>query len=235
MPKLKELSDLSEITDEQSQLKVMICTLIFQTLTIYEATRNINDILNYVIRKNDLWGNYRIARSAARYGHHKIANAIYSGLTEQVSSEHLHFWLVSLKEMTQAEAKLADIGSSKNSLVENLDLAVVHYNKAVAALKAASTPSHNLQFQAEYTRIRTEFLLCLVQVVHTSDSLCTVPPPAIASTIVQSTRDELQRYGYVTNQLRKCIKDLKECGDMYWKLYQSAFDADPSTLENIQM
>lgn len=84
-------------------------------------------------------------------------------------------------------------------------------------------------------RIRTEFLQCLVQLIHTCNILCIVPPPAIAQTIVQSTRDEFQKHGYVTNQIRKCSKDFKNCGELYWKLYQTAFDADPATLENIQM
>lgn len=101
--------------------------------------------------------------------------------------------------------------------------------------KAASTPSHNLQFQAEYLRIRTEFLQCLIQLIYTCNTLCIVPPPAIAASIVQNTRDEYQRHGYITNQLRKCVKEFKNCSELYWKLYQTAFDADPATLENMQM
>lgn len=84
-------------------------------------------------------------------------------------------------------------------------------------------------------KIRAEFLQNLIQLIHTCNIMCIVPPPAIASTIVQSTRDEFQRHGYITNQMRKCIKDFKNCGDLYWKLYQTAFDADPATLENMQM
>lgn len=84
-------------------------------------------------------------------------------------------------------------------------------------------------------RIRCEFLQCLVQLIYTCHTLCIVPPPAIAATIVQNTRDEYQRHGYITNQLRKCGKEFKNCGELYWKLYQTAFDADPATLENMQM
>lgn len=36
-------------------------------------------------------------------------------------------------------------------------------------------------------------------------------------------------------QLRKCAKDLRACGETYWKLYQSAFDADKISLAHIQM
>lgn len=184
---------------------------------------------------NNLWANYRIARAAVRYGHHKIALHIFNNLTEQVSSEHLHFYLVSLKELCEGEAQLINDGETSKNIVERLDYAIVHYNKALAALKAASTPSHNLQFQSEYMRIRVEFLQSLLQLIHTCNILCIVPPPAIASTIAQSTRDEYQRHGYITNQMRKCVKEFNNCSDLYWKLYQTAFDADPSTLENIQM
>jgi integrator complex subunit 7 len=31
------------------------------------------------------------------------------------------------------------------------------------------------------------------------------------------------------------VKDFRSCGELYWKLYQSAFDADPVSLANIQM
>lgn len=84
-------------------------------------------------------------------------------------------------------------------------------------------------------KIRVEFLQCILQLLYTCNILCIVPPPAIAAAIVQSTRDEYQRHGYVTNQLRKCVKEFKNCGDLHWKLYQTAFDADAVTLENMQM
>lgn len=136
--------------------------------------------------------------------------------------------------MCAGETQLINEGPESKKLVERLDCAILHYNKALAALKAASTPLNNLQFQAEYMRIRSEFLQSLQQLIHTCNILCIVPPPAIASTIVQSTRDEFQRHGYITNQMRKIVKDFSNCSDMYWKLYQTAFDADPATLENIQ-
>lgn len=69
-------------------------------------------------------------------------------------------------------------------------------------LQAASTPLQSLQFQSEYTRLRAEFLQCLAQLVHTCHSLCTAPPPAVASAIAETTRDNLQRYGHITNQVQ---------------------------------
>ncbi|XP_045470369.1 integrator complex subunit 7 [Harmonia axyridis] len=230
---LHALADIQNPTSQQIQTKIMLCTLIFQTLSGYTWNKDTEDSIFKVVANNNLWSNYCIARAAVRYGHHKIAISIFSDLKEQVSSEHFHFWLVCLKEMSEAEAEL--YGEDPNSLVTRLDSAIIHYNKALAALKAASTPSHTLQFQTEYMKIRTEFLQCLVQLIYTCNILCIVPPPAIAATIVQNTRDEFQRNGYITNQLRKCAVEFKNCGELYWKLYQTAFDSDPATLENMQI
>lgn len=112
----------------------MLCTLIFQSLCGYQWN---TDILNAIYKSNEsnnLWANYRIARAAVRYGHHEIALNIFNGLTEEVSSENLHFWLLCLKEMCAAEAKLVDNGNG-GLLIDKLDFAVTHYNRAIAALK----------------------------------------------------------------------------------------------------
>ncbi|XP_022912913.1 integrator complex subunit 7 [Onthophagus taurus] len=242
---LKHLSTLSKVnnpTSKQSLTKVMLCTLIFQSMCGYKWRMDVELAIKEVTNNNNinLWANYRIGRAAMRYGHHKAALSIFEDLTEQVSSEHLHFWLVCLKEICTAESELIqnnpeDCDDEEKTLVDRLSFAVVHYNKAIAALKAATTPSNHLHFQAEYMRIRSEFLQCLIQVIHTCNILCVVPPPAIASTLAQTTRDEFMRHGYLTNQMRKCVKEFQNCSEMYWGLYQTAFDADPSTLENLQI
>ncbi|GLG96261.1 Integrator complex subunit 7 [Gryllus bimaculatus] len=235
LKKLKELCEVQSPSPEQTHTKVMLCTLVFQTMCEYEWTPEIKHFLELVIEKTNLWANYRIARSAARYGHHSISHVILSQLKEQVSSEHLHFWLVSLEDLSKGEAELLNNSLHRSTLVHRLNTAVSHYSKAVAALKAASTPAQTLQFQSEYTRLRGEFLQCLAQLVHTCHSLCTAPPPAVAQSLAESSRDQLQRYGHIANQLRKCVKEFRACADMYWKLYQSAFDADPASLTNIQL
>ncbi|XP_069697826.1 integrator complex subunit 7 [Periplaneta americana] len=234
LEKLRELKEVEKLTPEQVHTKVMLCTLVFQTMAGYEWSIEARRTVEAAIEKTNLWSNYRIARSAARYGHHSVSAGILAQLREQVSSEHFHFWLVSLEELSRGEAELSDC-SKQPSLVQRLSQAVAHYSKAVAALKAASTPLQSLQFQSEYTRLRAEFLQCLAQLVHTCHSLCTAPPPAVASAIAETTRDNLQRYGHITNQLRKCVKEFRSCGELYWKLYQSAFDADPASLANIQI
>jgi integrator complex subunit 7 len=61
------------------------------------------------------------------------------------------------------------------------------------------------------------------------------PPPAIAQALAQHSRDHLQKFGHITNQLRKSIKIMKQVEDSYAKLYKSSFDADPCSLEYLEM
>lgn len=227
--KLYELNDRNE--QSHTQIKVMLCTLIFQSLTAACWNDNAQNAINGVIQRTNFWAGYRIARSAARYGHFQVCSNILKQLHKGVSSEHLHFWIIMLKEMSQGEASL----KKNNGLLQKIEDTISYYCKALAAIKAASTPVQSLMFQAEYMRLRCEMLTCMAQLVATCNSFCTAPPPAIAAAIVQATRDDLQRFGHITNQLRKCAKEFHACGELYWRLYQSAFDADPGSLKNIQI
>ncbi|KAL0116673.1 hypothetical protein PUN28_009950 [Cardiocondyla obscurior] len=220
--------------------KVMLCTLLFQMVAGgYEWNSECLEAVNNTVRSVDGWAKYRIARSAARYGHHTIASEIFKGLKETVASEQLHFWLSGLELVTKAECCLVNKTEdkediSKAEIVERLNGAVARYASACASLKAASTPLRSLQFPSEYSKLRCEFLHSVAQLLHSCISLCTAPPPAIAVTVVIATKDDLQRYGRVTHQLRKSAQDLKTCAENYQKLYQSAFDADPGSLANIR-
>ncbi|KYM91886.1 Integrator complex subunit 7 [Atta colombica] len=220
--------------------KVMLCTLLFQTVAGgYEWNSECLEAVNNVVRNVDGWAKYRIARSAARYGHHTIATEIFKGLKETVASEQLHFWLSGLELVTKAECCLmnkteGEDNTNKAEIVEKLNGAIARYASACASLKAASTPLRSLQFPSEYSKLRCEFLQSIAQLLHSCISLCTAPPPAIAVTVVIATKDDLQRYGRVTHQLRKSAQDLKNCAENYQKLYQSAFDADPESLANIR-
>ncbi|KAK6636894.1 hypothetical protein RUM43_010558 [Polyplax serrata] len=229
--KLHRFSQLTDLTPDQIHTKVTLCTLLFQSQVGFEWNPDLRAAVKIATSGNHYWSNYKIARAACRYGHHEISHEIFAVLKDRVSSEHYYFWLTSLQELSKGEAVL----SSNEDLVVKLSTSLTHYSKALASLRAASTPSQTLGFQAEYVKVRCEFLQCLLQLVHAGNALCTAPPPAIAAAIVASTRDELQRYGHVTQQLRKCVKEFRSCGELYQKLYQSAFDADPESLKNIQI
>ncbi|XP_074098202.1 integrator complex subunit 7 [Cotesia typhae] len=232
------LEKLKHMTDAHT--KVMLCTLLFQVVAGgYEWNEECLKAIRTATKTVDGWAKYRIARGAARYGHHGIASEIFKNLKEAVASEQLHFWLSGLKLLTSAESYLTSNqdesnAESKARITEKLNGAISRYASACASLKAASTPLKSLQFACEYAKLRCEFLQALAQLVHSCRSLCTSPPPAIAMSIVVLTKDDFQRYGRVTYQLRKSAQDFRNCADNYQKLYQSAFDADHGSLNNIR-
>ncbi|XP_025409271.1 integrator complex subunit 7 isoform X1 [Sipha flava] len=228
---LKRLTDLNKNRDQESvSTTILLCTVIFQAIAGYEEHEDVKQVIKDTIKNTDLWSNYKIGRAAVRYGHFSISSTIFGSLNNRVSSEQMHFWLAALETISTAESQLASSNPSK--LLDNLGKSISTYYKAIAALKAASLM---LIFQTEYTRLRCELLQCFMRLLSTCNSFCTTPPPAIASAIVQATRDEMQSYGHITNQLRKRAKEFKGCADLYWRLYQSAFDADPNTLYHLQL
>lgn len=85
----------------------MLCTLLFQMVAGgYEWNSECLEAVDNVVKNVDGWSKYRIARSAARYGHHAIATEIFKSLKEAVASEQLHFWLSGLELVTKAECFL---------------------------------------------------------------------------------------------------------------------------------
>ncbi|KAM7282548.1 hypothetical protein ISCGN_002695 [Ixodes scapularis] len=182
----------------------------------------------------DPWSAYRVARQATRYGHFSTAAPLFASLANKVSSEHLHFWLVSLGELSKAEESLTSRRTGADAS-QGLTAALTHYVRGVSALKAATTPGHSLQFQAEYVRLRCETVRAHGQLVQACACLRTAPPPAIAGSVATATRDELQKCGRVVAQLRKCSRDFRALADQYGVLYQTLFDADQGTLRNVQL
>lgn len=212
-------------------------------------------VFDKVFARTSYWTQYRIARSASRYGQHYFAAQIYQQLSTHVSIEKIHFFLSALAQISKAECVLnhgyefeviclnyaafeptaaANLPPSL-SMVERLEKAISLYWKALATLKASSSPSHPLAFQSEFVRLRGQFLEAMFNVVIIKNTQSITPPPAIAHTLAQNSRDHLQKFGHVTNQLRKSVKTIKLCEDSYGKLYKSAFDADPCTLEYLEM
>lgn len=108
---------------------------------------------------------------------------------------------------------------------------MVAYRKGLSALKAASTPSFPLQFQADFAQLRVESLQAHIQLAQACNSLRTCPPPAIAMTL----GDQLQRSGKVGSQLHDSMKTFQSLSGRYKSLYQSCFDADPVSLMVVQM
>ncbi|XP_011184460.1 integrator complex subunit 7 [Zeugodacus cucurbitae] len=217
--------------------------------------------------KVNCWNQYRIARSASRFGQHYLAAHMFSKISQITVVDKLHFFLMGLAQMGKAECILnygveyeymrdnyeqcaplqANVQSEDKvtnttttalkqmPLMQRLESSINLYWQALASLRASSSPANPLTFQLEYLKLRAQFLQTLYMAVTVKNAQIIVPPPAIAGSLAQNSRDYLQKFGHVTNQLRKLVKALKSCEESYSRLYKSAFDADPVTLEFLEI
>ncbi|EFX65676.1 hypothetical protein DAPPUDRAFT_264322 [Daphnia pulex] len=221
------LKKLTVQSDQELLAIPLLCVLMFQTHASHCWSQQASEVVHEAIFRVDLWVAFRIARSATRYGHHSIAHKILDRLLGHISTEHLYFWIQGLRNFTLAESHLScgtgPPDGAAVSLMERLVLSSKLYLQGLSSLKAATSPTRVLQFQAEFGRLRA------------CRTLQTAPPPAIAHAVVAATRDELQRCGRITHQLRKSVVVLRQVAEALSKLGQSAFDADQESLTNLQL
>lgn len=250
---LKKLEAIAESGDKNQQHFIEILSAVcLQAMLGHFMPQRVIDIFEKVFKVTNMWSQYRIARSASRYGHHYLAARIYQRLCGAVSVERFYFYLTALFQIATAECVLMhgmnfeDLCrdyvvfepinvTPKMNIGERLDLAISLYWKALTNIKATSTATQALTFQAELVKLRAQFLEALHSIVIVRNTQCITPPPAIALTLAQNSRDHLQKFGHVTNQLRKTVKTLKICEENYSKLYKAAFDSDPHTLEFLEL
>lgn len=68
-----------------------------------------------------------------RYGHFAVCNRICGNIRDRVSSEHLHFWLAGLQEVSIAEANLQLKNNDK--LFNRISNSITNYCKATSSYK----------------------------------------------------------------------------------------------------
>jgi len=247
--KLNTIID-QENCDQQLRSVEILSSLVLQTTMGCYLPQKVVQCFEKCLGRLNCWTLYRIARTASRYGHHYVAAHIYNKVSQIVISDHMHYFLVALSQISQAEcilnygleyAYMRDNYAPKVApeplipLMKRLEMASNLYQQALASLRAGSSPQHPCTFQLEYLKIRAQFLQTLHLAVTVKNAQVIVPPPAIAGSLAQNSRDYLQKFGHVTNQLRKLVKALKACEETYARLYKSSFDADHVTLEFLEV
>ncbi|XP_034103040.1 integrator complex subunit 7 [Drosophila albomicans] len=247
--KLKKVTE-SETDDQQLRTVEILSALICQTTMGCYLPQQVVQCFELCIERVNCWTLYRIARTASRYGHHYVSAHIYTKVSQIVISDHMHYFLVALAQISQAEcilnygleyAYMRDNYAPREApepllpLMKRLESASNLYQQALASMRACSSPQHPCSFQLEYLKIRAQFLQTLHLAVTVKNAQVIVPPPAIAGSLAQNSRDYLQKFGHVTNQLRKLVKSLKACEETYARLYKSSFDADNVTLEFLEV
>lgn len=217
----------AEFDEDHIRFVEILSAVCLQSMLGCFMPQRVLDVFDKVFRVTSYWTQYRIARSASRYGQHYFAAKIYTKLASCVSIEKIHFFLTALSQISKAECVLnhgydfesiyqnygviepksnGSVSVDALTIAERLEKAITLYWKAMATLKASSSPTHPFTFQSEFVRLRGQFLEAMFNVVIIKNTQSITPPPAIAHTLAQNSRDHLQKFGHVTNQLRKTVK-----------------------------
>ncbi|XP_071785880.1 integrator complex subunit 7-like [Asterias amurensis] len=181
------------------------------------------------------WPAYLIAHQATRLNCHETAAEIFVKLATQVASEHFYYWLCGLEQFCLGETCLADITDESSNLIPCLSKALQHYEKGLANLKAASTPSHPLLFPCDYMRLRADMLHSCLVLLSCLATIRTCPPPAIAPAVALTLGQELLRCGHMATEMQQCSAQVQQLSTRYAQLYQMSFDADPDSLSKIKL
>ncbi|XP_064622387.1 integrator complex subunit 7-like [Lineus longissimus] len=231
---LKELGEPEDMDGEM--LGVLLITTLFQAFTKSNVPEEVCDLIGNFVDDTSYWIAYRIIRQALRYGHHQVATQLCRDTMTKVSTEHFFFWVGALESFSSAENYLSDLEYSGHmSPIDTINQATVNYYKGISSLTAATTPTYPLTFQIEYTRMRVETLTAYVQLINACTCFRTNPPPAIATTFAMSTGQEQHKCGRGAQQLQRSVEQFSNLVTQYSTLYEQSFDADPASLDNVQL
>nr|XP_039249047.1 integrator complex subunit 7-like [Styela clava] len=254
------LSNVVETVDDSSERsssnlqKVIthICTLLFlsnQSFNEADLGERILDIITDTESAANKWTWYRVARQASRLGEHNLASKLFLKLSSAVASEQYYFWLSALHQFELAESGLLSVSSKTKKDATSLFTPTVlfeasqHYQQGLTALSAAVSPDHPLHFQSRFVKLRCDTLLAYSQLLMTCQQIHLSPPPAIAdsssdqSGMSSNIKDEIvaSRCGVLSSQLKHCAGEFIAIANRYGDLHLTSFDADPSTLANIDI
>ncbi|KAJ8309500.1 hypothetical protein KUTeg_014374 [Tegillarca granosa] len=238
-----------------SENNKMVVQIIPQLLSLFQIHTNVTEGLSIPVQVKDLlsnsiknsanpWFAYKLGRQAMRYGQYPVATEIFNILSQEVASEHFHFWLLGLQEICTAESCLQSKESKSYNDITRVDDTLIHYQKGLASLNvsnipciagiAASTPNFPMLFQSEFVNLRVSLLQVHSQLIRTCNTFRTCPPPAIATALAMTNGQDISRCGQIISQLEKCVKSYDKLSNMSAALYQRSFDADPISLNSLQ-
>ncbi|XP_028398755.1 integrator complex subunit 7-like [Dendronephthya gigantea] len=237
-----EVSERSPKAQEFQSLLVAIATLVFQAhqqsiespVNQQEMKQMILQNLSKLQASSRYWTMYRVAKQAARQGFHAVSQSIFSSLTSMVASVHLHCWIKSLSDFSQAENLLGEAKETLSRITEKTSQAICSFQKGLVALKAAVSANHQLDFHHEFIALRMQTLQIHSFLLSICASIRSCPPSAVAKSIVMATKQDTYMHTRQVVQMNECREKFSSLAASYGKLYRKSFDADPVTLQNIE-
>ncbi|KAK6183079.1 hypothetical protein SNE40_010625 [Patella caerulea] len=222
-------------TSDISNTRVFLCTLLFQAARGAIIPNQIKDLILHSVESSNHWFAYKIVRQAMRYSQCGIAEILLHQLKKEIASENLYYWLTALEFLSQIEMKINSVKADNSNLLKCSSEALELYQKALVALKAGSNQSFSLKFPIEYISVRIQLLQAHQQLLLTCNTFRTSPPPAIASALAATNGQDSARWSQIIGQLEKCVQEYEELSVKISELHWSSFDADPLSLQNVDI
>ncbi|XP_070576855.1 integrator complex subunit 7-like [Ptychodera flava] len=234
MDMFKEVSQ--NVTDkDEENLMVYLATILLLATKGSPDVQLSKVVIDQLLGSSRFWLVFKGARQAARQGNHRVAAELFGSLTTKVASEHFYFWLNSLKSFCEGEECLRNLSSTPNQTIHSIQKSIIHYEKGIATLKAAVTPTYPLDFQCKYVKLRCEMLGLHSLLAVTCQTIKTCPPPAIAPAVAMATGQDLQKCGRLATQMQHCYESFQALANQFSNFQKASFDADPATLENMEL
>ncbi|KAL4238895.1 Integrator complex subunit 7 [Mactra antiquata] len=228
---LSILNNCVSMNQQPHQMQVYLCSVLFQVAGGRRIPTDIEDKIQSCMETDNLWLAYKTARQALRYGQSGIAQRIFTSLANKVSSEHFHFWLTGLRDISHGETCLQ---RDSTSTIAKLQDSLSYYHRGLTSLKAAVVPNFPLYFQSEYIQLRASLIDVHTQLLRTCNTFKTCPPPAIAAALANAKGQEITKCEAIVSQLTKTGEDYECISNRLSDLYKQSFDADPSSLQHLQ-
>ena len=258
---MKKLSILSH-----SQQKLKLINLLFelQVRNSDDSSRTFKNELAYVsnavklfvqVNQSKSWLIFKLARMCARYAHFKLANELYTHLSDQLSksmqrdmdTKDLSYksWLDFMAIISKAETfvTLSHAGSI-NEFINNLNSAFSLYLQALTLFKSLCTKcmlhscnavptleNANTCFQTRFCELRSEQIKLYIHMILSTMTYQTIPAPVHQF----NSSESLGKYGRIAQQLKYSLVELQKLTTKYKDFISECFDADNHSLNILNM
>ncbi|XP_061378561.1 integrator complex subunit 7 isoform X1 [Danaus plexippus] len=217
---------------------VLICTVLLQERAVaalrYRIRGSWEERIKDAVRGADGWTRYRVARTALRYGHHRLAGELLEQLATQAPSEAAQRWLTALHRAAAADRLLEDEGVSAleeaSAGWQSFAVGAVGAGVGAGGCVGCAGCGACTSLCAAWAAARARGLAALARAAAAARALCTQPPPAIAMQHAQAARDPASKSGACAGALRRASAALSAVAKSYAALARMSFYADDTTL-----
>lgn len=204
--------------------------------------------------KSSLWNIFKLGRMCVRYTHYKLANSIYETLSSDLASNVLNTstsdlsyksWFEFMEMICKAECSLQTQYADINEFISSLNLAFTNYVRAQTLFKSLCTrclsatsatiptlENANANFQIRYCELRSEQIKLYLHIILSSMTYQTMPAPVFQ---FKSSEVNFSKFGRIASQMKYSINELQKLNQKYKDFISECFDADPHTLNILNM